>query len=85
MFINGGYFKMATPTDGHENDQPGRNFCEIEASVPTGFEDLAKDEVKEKFGVSSVSHRGKINFWIPTDKVKEVRRARDGQYSGTVV
>lgn len=46
----------------------------LEATVDTGFEFLAKDEFKEKFGASAkvVTARGRIFFNIPTQCCIEV-------------
>ncbi|CAD5124910.1 DgyrCDS13157 [Dimorphilus gyrociliatus] len=48
------------------------NLCEFEATVVTGFEKVAAEEVKEKFDVDSIVERGCIQFTIPVSKAKEV-------------
>ncbi|CAH1779600.1 unnamed protein product [Owenia fusiformis] len=40
-------------------------YCEIEATVPTGFEPATKQEIQDKLGVSSVVERGHALFKIP--------------------
>lgn len=49
----------------------------IGATVPTGFEHTAAEEVKEKIGVEAriSKDRGRIYFPITTDKLFQVRQA----------
>lgn len=47
-------------------------MCEIEASVCTGFEPMAKEELEESFGVNATISRGRINAVIPVSDVKKV-------------
>ncbi|XP_059152258.1 uncharacterized protein LOC131938288 [Physella acuta] len=47
-------------------------WCTIEASVVTGFEESARGEAKEKFGADVRASRGSITWKIPLDKVKDV-------------
>ena len=47
-------------------------LCEIEATVATGFEELAQEEVQEKFGVTSRAKRGSINFEVPISRANQV-------------
>lgn len=65
---------MAAPT---ENVTDGANenidMCEIEATVATGFEQIAKEEVEEKFGIIARAARGKVMAKIPVKDVKNVR------------
>ncbi|XP_071082717.1 tRNA (guanine(6)-N(2))-methyltransferase THUMP3-like [Haliotis cracherodii] len=62
---------MAAPT---ENVTDGANenidMCEIEATVATGFEQIAKEEVEEKFGIIARAARGKVMAKIPVKDVK---------------
>ncbi|XP_076447978.1 tRNA (guanine(6)-N(2))-methyltransferase THUMP3-like [Babylonia areolata] len=46
--------------------------CIIEATVPTGFETIAAEEVGELFQTECTSVRGKITFRTPTRKVKDI-------------
>ena len=46
--------------------------CEIEATVVTGFENVAKEEAEEKLNVPVDVKRGRIAFKIPTADVKKV-------------
>lgn len=46
--------------------------CKIEATVVTGLEFCAKEEVKEKIDVECSFDRGKINFEIPVCDVTKV-------------
>ena len=65
---------MAAPTmENMEVEQCSEETCEIEATVVTGFEIQAKEEILEKFNVLAVSSRGKINFHLPISKCKNVR------------
>lgn len=47
-------------------------FCLIEATVVTGFESVAKDEVQERFGTACKELRGKIQFQCPVSVVEQV-------------
>ena len=47
-------------------------LCEIEATVNTGFEEMAMEEVAEKFGIVSTMARGKINFCMPIRDARKV-------------
>ena len=47
-------------------------LCEIEASVNTGLEETAKNEVFEKFNITATSTMGRINFTMPIKDVKMV-------------
>lgn len=53
----------------------------IGATVPTGFEHTAAEEVHEKIGVEAriSKDRGRIYFTITTDKLFQVRRMLDGE------
>ena len=53
-------------------DQLSADVCLIEATVVTGFETMAQDELQEKFGIGSTSTRGSINFEFPIDRAKSV-------------
>ena len=48
-------------------------ICEIEASVVTGFETVAAEEVFEKLGILAQPARGKIHFLVALRDVKKVR------------
>lgn len=49
------------------------NVCEIEATVVSGFEPLAKEEVEEKFGATAWTSRGRVNMLIPIENVQKVQ------------
>ena len=55
-----------------DNEATNTQFCVIEASVVTGFEECARGEAKEKFGTDVKAARGKITWKVPIDKVNEV-------------
>ena len=65
---------MAAPTDVHEESKTEQVLCEIEATVPTGFEELARDEIAEKLGTKGTVVRGRVNFFLPKERAKEVRK-----------
>ncbi|KAL8613042.1 hypothetical protein ACOMHN_008811 [Nucella lapillus] len=46
--------------------------CVIQATVPTGFESFAAEEVEEIFQTQCTTTRGKITFRTPTEKVKDI-------------
>lgn len=47
-------------------------LCTIEATVPTGFEEVAREEAVENFGTECRAARGKIVFQTSLDSVKNV-------------
>lgn len=53
----------------------------IGATVPTGFEHTAAEEVKEKIGVDAhiSKDRGRIYFPITTDKLYQVQNSKPEQ------
>ena len=59
---------MAAPMENVELE-----ICEIEATVATGFENVAQEEAKEKLGVIPTVSRGKIVFSInENDAIKVI-------------
>ena len=48
-------------------------MCFIEATVPTGFEAMACEEVNERLGTSAVSEKGRISFSTEIKTLNEVR------------
>ena len=62
-------------TNKNENNEDEIDYCVIEASVVTGFEECARGEAKEKFGTDVKAARGKITWKVPMDKVKYVGRS----------
>lgn len=48
------------------------NLCEFEATVVTGFEKIAAEEVKERFQTDCIVERGSIQFSLPVSRAKEV-------------
>ena len=63
---------MAAPMEASGFTRKDR-FCLIEATVVTGFEFVAKEEVEERFGTECKELRGRIKFMCPIAKVEEVR------------
>ncbi|XP_074646228.1 tRNA (guanine(6)-N(2))-methyltransferase THUMP3-like [Tubulanus polymorphus] len=62
---------MAAPIENEEvKNYP--SICEIEASVATGFERVAKEEIEEKLKVPVKPFRGNVVFTIPFEHVKRV-------------
>lgn len=55
------------PQDHHEDD-----LCEIEATVASGFEDVVKEDVEEKFKTPVDVKRGRVVFKIPQKDVRKV-------------
>jgi len=55
------------------------NLCEIEATVVSGFEPLAKEEVEEKFGATAWTSRGRVNMLIPIEDVQKVVCFNEGE------
>lgn len=49
-------------------------FCLIEATVVTGFESVAKEEVEERFSTNCIELRGRIKFECPLTSVESVSR-----------
>ena len=68
---------MAAPTEKHEvTEQTDENdrLCEIQCTVVTGFEEVAKADVKEKLGCTvEVRGRGNIVAFLPLNEVLKVR------------
>lgn len=65
----------AGPSNSEAEPQTGEVFTVIiGATVPTGFEHTAAEEVKEKIGVDAriSKDRGRIYFPITTDKLFQV-------------
>ena len=66
---------MAAPNESSNVDAvtgDSELFCNIEATVVTGFEEIAKGEVEEKCGIVTKVSRGKINIKLPVEKAKQV-------------
>ena len=62
---------MAASTDDMLADHE-EIVCQIEASVVTGFEHLAAEEVREKLGADCTTIRGLISFSVKVKDVKKV-------------
>ncbi|ESO91208.1 hypothetical protein LOTGIDRAFT_105490, partial [Lottia gigantea] len=60
---------MAAPSQNVEEDVI---FCDIEATVATGFEQTAREEVIEKLGFDVRSSRGKITIRTPISQVPRI-------------
>jgi len=54
----------------HYNEQ--EKLCEIEASVCSGLEAMAKEEILEKLGGEVSTNRGRANMLIPVELVTKV-------------
>ena len=66
---------MAAPYESSNVDSTAQDFelfCIVEATVVTGFEEIAKGEVEEKCGIVTKVSRGKINLKLPVEKAKQV-------------
>ena len=63
--------KMAAPTE-NMLDQENKLFCNIEATVATGFELVAKEEAEEKCGSVTKVSRGNINIRVPVENAEKV-------------
>lgn len=62
---------MAAPMKA-SNLQVKEGFSLIEATVVTGFESVAKEEVEERFGTDCVELRGRVKFLCPVEQVEKV-------------
>lgn len=62
-------FKMSAPAE----NMPQDDLCEIEATVASGFEDVVKEDVEEKFKTPVDVKRGRVVFKIPQKDVKKVK------------
>jgi hypothetical protein len=47
--------------------------CEMEATVCTGFEPMAVDEIEEKLGLTAAVSRGRVNVVLPVEDARKVR------------
>lgn len=66
---------MAAPIESLCDVASGENsqsLCNIEATVATGFELVAKEEVEEKCGIVTKVSRGKINIKFPVEIATQV-------------
>ena len=55
-----------------EGEENGR-LCELQCTVVTGFEDVAKADIEEKLGCTvEVSGRGNVTVFVPFSKVLKV-------------
>lgn len=59
---------MSAPAENMLQD----DLCEIEATVASGFEDVVKEDVEEKFKTPVDVKRGRVVFKIPQKDVKKV-------------
>ena len=68
---------MAAPTEKHEvvgQAEENDRLCEIQCTVVTGFEQVAKADVEEKLGCTvEVNGRGNILALVPFSQVLRVR------------
>ena len=63
---------MAAPTE-NMLDQENKLFCNIEATVATGFELVAKEEAEQKCGSVTKVSRGNINIKVPVENAEKVK------------
>ena len=56
-----------------EDNTSGGNSYEIEATIVTGFENVAKEDAEEHLGVQVKAGRGKITMHVPEEKLPQVR------------
>lgn len=59
---------MSAPIENMQENE----FCEIEATVASGFENVVKEDAEEKFNVPVDAKRGRIAFKVPMKDVKKV-------------
>ncbi|KAK3601761.1 hypothetical protein CHS0354_016124 [Potamilus streckersoni] len=66
---------MAASTNSVSNNESKsklEQYCCIEATVTTGFENVAQEEAKEKFGCDVTARRGGIVIHLPISGVRQV-------------
>ncbi|XP_064633571.1 tRNA (guanine(6)-N2)-methyltransferase THUMP3-like [Lineus longissimus] len=63
---------MSAAMESTQNEKADK-LCKIEATVVCGFENVAADEVFEKFGVRSSVDRGHITFTLPIKDIRKVK------------
>lgn len=59
---------MSAPIENMQENE----FCELEATVASGFENVVKEDAEEKFNVPVDAKRGRIAFKVPMKDVKKV-------------
>lgn len=59
---------MSAPIENMQENE----FCEIEATVASGFENVVKEDAEEKLNVPVDAKRGRIAFKVPMKDVKKV-------------
>ena len=68
---------MAAPTEKHEVEgqaEENERLCEIQCTVVTGFEQVAKADVEEKLGCTvEINGRGNIVAFVLFNQVLRVR------------
>ena len=52
----------------------------IEATVVSGLESMAREEIREKLGVRAEICRGRVWFSLPADRVREVSEGVTGSF-----
>jgi len=63
--------------DCQESTMQNGLLCELEATVCTGFEVTAKEEIEDKLSSASnvTAARGRVNMLVPIDEAKNVRHS----------
>lgn len=67
---------MAAPLEDVEemSGKADTEFCTVEATVVTGFEQVASEEAEERFGTTPKVVRGRISIQCPIEMVEQVNR-----------
>ena len=63
---------MAAPSDERGRGESDRVFCEIEATVVTGFEQIAATDARAKLKAKVETERGHMIIQIPYAEVQKV-------------
>ncbi len=66
---------MSAPMEKHADSISERGkgrICEVDATVVTGFEQVARDDVRKRLGVEVEPVRGKITIFIPFEDLPKV-------------
>ena len=64
---------MANVSDENSSQSFG-DFCTVDATVTTGFEEVAKCEAEEKLKCTTNNLNGKIRIKCPYEKVEQVKK-----------
>ena len=67
---------MSASTNEHVGDvktPENERICEVEATVVTGFEHVAREDVRKRLGCTVKPVRGKIVIFVPFEDLPKVR------------